>query len=90
MLEEGSPGEDGYSKVFIVDGQQRITTLMVFLSVLLDKLEKSENPPAVDSKVKLAKRRYLIDELSGVVKFRTRNVSTNLRHPSRKFSVADF
>src|SRR5262245_8708953 len=71
LLEEEPNHTNGFLKVNIVDGQQRLTTLVILMSVLLDKLEENANPQSCATRIKVARHNYLIDGVANVVKFRT-------------------
>jgi len=49
---------DGYEQIEIVDGQQRITTLVIFMKILLQKIEKSID----ERKYKILTKRFIKDE----------------------------
>lgn len=58
ILFEEKPTIDGYEQIEIVDGQQRITTLIIFMKCLLEKIK----PQIDDRKYKILKKRFIRDE----------------------------
>jgi len=63
---------DEYVKIYIVDGQQRLTTSNIFIKIILDYLEKFGN------KKKKAFRRYIKDE--EIYKLNTSNNDNSFFH----------
>lgn len=67
LEEEGE--QDGYTRLSIVDGQQRLTSLIILMSVLMDRIESLPEATGTPAMWKLARNTFL--EYEGVPKFRT-------------------
>lgn len=58
ILFEEKDAIDGYEQIEIVDGQQRITTLVIFMKILLHEIENNIE----ERKYKILKKRFIKDE----------------------------
>ncbi len=58
LFQDNKDIRDGFEQIYIVDGQQRMTTVVIFMKVLLNILEKKDN----EKDYSREKRRYLKDK----------------------------
>ncbi len=70
LQEESTLETNNFKNVFIVDGQQRLTTIVIFMTAVLKRLTMPDATDCVAEKdIRLLRRRYLVDE--EIAKFST-------------------
>jgi len=58
LVQDRKEIKDGFEQIYIVDGQQRVTTIVIFMKVLLSTLGKKDKTKDYDREI----RRYLKDK----------------------------